>query len=44
MDDLLQYVKIILLIVLVYDVIILFRKPEQDRKIIIPDKLRNDVL
>lgn len=37
MDDLLQYAKIILLIVLLYDVIILFRKPEQDSKIITLD-------
>jgi len=33
MDDLLQYAKIILLIVLLYDVIILFRKPEKDSKV-----------
>jgi len=34
MDDLLQYAKVILLIVLSYDVIILFRRPEADSKII----------
>ena len=34
MDDLLQHAKVILLIVLSYDVIILFRKPEADSKII----------
>ena len=33
MNDLLQYAKIILLIVLLYDVIILFRKPEKDSKV-----------
>ena len=37
MDDVLHYAKIILLIVLLYDVIILFRKPEQDSKIITLD-------
>ena len=37
MDDLLQYAKVILLIVLLYDVIILFRKPELDSKIITLD-------
>ena len=37
MDDLLQFAKIILLIVLLYDVIILFRKPEPDSKIITLD-------
>ena len=37
MDDLLQYAKLILLIVLLYDVIILFRKPEPDTKIITLD-------
>ena len=37
MDDLLQYAKVILLIVLLYDVIILFRKPEPDSKIITLD-------
>ena len=37
MDDLLQFAKIILLIVLLYDVIILFRKPELDSKIITLD-------
>tara|TARA_Y100000589_G_scaffold267775_1_gene259370 strand:+ start:99 stop:548 length:450 start_codon:yes stop_codon:yes gene_type:complete len=34
MDDLLQHAKVILLIVLSYDVIILFRRPEADSKII----------
>ena len=34
MDDLLQHAKVILLIVLSYDVIILFRRPETDSKII----------
>tara|TARA_B100001029_G_scaffold178063_1_gene183956 strand:+ start:1222 stop:1671 length:450 start_codon:yes stop_codon:yes gene_type:complete len=34
MDDLLQYAKIILLIVLLYDVVILFRKPEKNSKVI----------
>ena len=33
MDDLLQYAKIILLIVLLYDVVILFKKPEKNSKI-----------
>ena len=37
MDDWLQYAKVILLIVLLYDVIILFRKPEPDSKIITLD-------
>ena len=37
MDDLLQYAKIILLIVLLYDVIILFRKPEKKSKIVTLD-------
>ena len=37
MDDLLQYAKVILLIVLLYDVIILFRKPEPDSNIITLD-------
>ena len=37
MDDLLRYAKVILLIVLLYDVIILFRKPEPDSKIITLD-------
>ena len=37
MDDWLQYAKLILLIVLLYDVIILFRKPEPDSKIITLD-------
>ena len=34
MADWLQYAKLVLLIVLLYDVIILFRKPEPDSKII----------
>ena len=34
MDELLFYAKIILLIVLLYDVIILFRKPEEKSKVI----------
>ena len=34
MDDLLFYAKVILLIVLLYDVIILFRKPEKGSKVI----------
>ena len=34
MDDLLEYAKVILLFVLLYDVIILFRKPEPDSKIV----------
>ena len=34
MGDLLQYAKIILLIVLLYDVVILFRKPEKNSKVI----------
>ena len=34
MDDLLQYAKIILLIVLLYDVVILFRKPEKNSNVI----------
>ena len=37
MDDLLQYAKIILLIVLLYDVVILFRKPEKNSKIVTLD-------
>tara|TARA_B100000902_G_scaffold75617_1_gene80436 strand:+ start:1075 stop:1524 length:450 start_codon:yes stop_codon:yes gene_type:complete len=37
MDDLLQYAKIILLIVLLYDVVILFRKPEENSKVITLD-------
>ena len=37
MDDLLQYAKVVLLIVLLYDVIILFRKPEPDSKVITLD-------
>ena len=37
MDDLLQYTKIILLIVLLYDVLILFRKPEKNSKIVTLD-------
>jgi len=34
MDELLFYAKIILLIVLLYDVIILFRKPEEGSKVV----------
>ena len=34
MDDLLEYAKVILLFVLLYDVIILFRKPEPGSEII----------
>ena len=37
MDDLLHYAKVILLIVLFYDVVILFRKPEPDSNIITLD-------
>jgi len=37
MDELLFYAKIILLIVLLYDVIILFRKPEEKSKVITLD-------
>ena len=37
MDELLFYAKIILLIVLLYDVIILFRKPERGSKVITLD-------
>ena len=37
MDDLLHYAKVILLIVLLYDVVILFRKPETDSNIITLD-------
>ena len=37
MDDLLQYAKIILFIVLIYDVVILFRKPEKNSKVITLD-------
>ena len=37
MDELLFYAKIILLIVLLYDVIILFRKPEEGSKVITLD-------
>ena len=37
MDDLLYYAKIILLIVLLYDVVILFRKPEKNSKVVILD-------
>tara|TARA_B100001250_G_scaffold295395_1_gene256975 strand:- start:484 stop:933 length:450 start_codon:yes stop_codon:yes gene_type:complete len=37
MDDLLYYAKIILLIVLLYDVIILFRKPEKNSKVVTLD-------
>ena len=34
MDDLLFYAKLVLLIVLLYDVIILFRKPEEGSKVV----------
>jgi len=34
MDELLFYAKIILLIVLLYDVVILFRKPEKESKVV----------
>jgi len=34
MDDLLFYAKVVLLIVLLYDVIILFRKPEEGSKVV----------
>ena len=37
MDDLLYYAKIILLIVLLYDVVILFRKPEKSSKVVTLD-------
>ena len=37
MDDLLYYAKIILLIVLLYDVVILFRKPEKNSKVVTLD-------
>ena len=37
MDELLFYAKIILLIVLLYDVIILFRKPDDKSKVITLD-------
>ena len=37
MDELLFYAKIILLIVLLYDVIILFRKPEEKSKVVTLD-------
>ena len=37
MDDLLHYTKIILLVVLLYDVVILFRKPERNSKIVTLD-------
>jgi len=35
MDELLFYAKLILLIVLIYDVVILFRKPEEGSKVVI---------
>ena len=34
MDDLLFYAKVVLLIVLLYDVIVLFRKPEEGSKVV----------
>ena len=34
MDDLLFYAKVVLLIVLLYDVIILFKKPEEGSKVV----------
>ncbi len=34
MDELLFYAKIILLVVLLYDVVILFRKPEKESKVV----------
>jgi len=37
MDELLFYAKIILLVVLLYDVVILFRKPEEKSKVITLD-------
>ena len=37
MDDLLFYAKLVLLVVLVYDVIILFRKPEEGSKVVTLD-------
>ena len=37
MDELLFYAKIILLIVLLYDVVILFRKPEEGSKVVTLD-------
>ena len=35
MDELLFYAKIVLLIVLIYDVVILFRKPEEGSKVVV---------
>ena len=35
MDELLFYAKIVLLIVLIYDVVILFKKPEEGSKIVV---------
>ena len=35
MDELLFYAKLVLLVVLVYDVVILFRKPEEGSKVVI---------
>ena len=35
MDELLFYTKIVLLIVLIYDVVILFRKPEEGSKVVV---------
>ena len=37
MDELLFYAKLVLLVVLVYDVVILFRKPEEGSKIVTLD-------
>ena len=37
MDELLFYAKLILLIVLIYDVVILFRKPEDGSKVVTLD-------
>ena len=37
MDELLFYAKIVLLVVLVYDVVILFRKPEEGSKVVTLD-------
>ena len=35
MDELLFYAKIVLLLVLIYDVVILFRKPEEGSKVVV---------
>ena len=37
MDELLFYAKLVLLVVLVYDVVILFRKPEEGSKVVTLD-------